>query len=432
MKKSPRILIVFVVLFLFTALTLTAKPGNDPNAAVRYLLAIGQLPFASEKVLDELGLIEKFEDLQKIGKEGKAFLADEKIKMSMRMLQLGAACPTCNFTPDDKQTYEDAVSPYRRLRQLARLARVYAWDREKAGDLAGAVESLTAAFMLGQHLEEGGILISTMVGVACRKLAVVALLEFRTRHQETMWKDKLVAFFKKIPHPSADILASLKYERVGVENTLRAAKASPEMFRTIGIPVLVPAVPAAAAESAPTSASLGKECLVGQRILAGAIEMLAMDYSFPFPATITADLPNALVSLKYLKMPAVCPAGGKINVTLDDKGKPTIECVKHGTVDSPSPEAQQAKADMNEVVFQYYSKLVGTPEYDRLVTECFKFYDELMALELSTPTAQSAYDSLWEKINASKNPFAQRVIPNFRKAWEEARKLEVLIEQAQK
>ncbi|MFZ2955717.1 MAG: hypothetical protein WA705_02320 [Candidatus Ozemobacteraceae bacterium] len=425
MKKPTHILIM--VLFLFTTIALSARPGNDPNAATRYLLAIGQLPNVTEKVLDDVGLIEKFEDFGKIGKDGTALLADEKFRMAMRMLKLGAACPTCNFTPDDTQSFDDPVPPFRRIRQLARLARAYAWDREKAGDLAETVETLTATFMLGQHVEENGILISTMIGVACRKIAANALLEFRSRHPETEWKEKLAIFFKRIPQPSADIKASLKYERDGVEKALRKAKSSPEIFRSCGLDS-----PEAASSSVPATAAPDKECRATQRVIVGGIEMLLMDYPLPLPATITADLSQALFTLKYLKKPVACPEGGKISIVLNDKGGADTECSRHGTVDTPSAQAKQADNDKKDASFNYYSKLAATPEYDRLVDECMKFYDEMLALDLGNPAVQPAYDALWKKIEGAKNPFASAVIPNFRKAGEEARKLEGLIEQLKK
>ncbi len=428
MRKPTHV--ALVVLFLGVAALLSARPGQDPNAAVRYLLAIGHLPAVSDTVLDELGELETFADLGKISKEGAAFLQNEKFRLAMHLLQLGAACPQCNFTPDDTMSIEDPVPPYRRIRQLARLARTYAWDREKAGKPDEAFALLTSVFMLGQHLEEQGLLISVMIGVACRKIAVNALLEFRTRHPEAQWREKLVTFFQRVPKPAVNIRASLEYERKGMENILKQAKSDHRLFGLMDLPV--PDDAKAPPAAAPAGPAPDKECRAGQRVLIGALEMLAMDYAMPLPATISADLPAALVQLGYLKKPVTCPAGGKLLISLNDKGEPAVECQMHGDVDTPSATAAQDAAKAREAAVAYFGRLAATPEYDRLVAECLKFYDDLLAIDLASPTGPADHDELWKKIDAAKNPFASAVIPNHRKAWEEGNKLEELIQQVQK
>ncbi|MFZ2955710.1 MAG: hypothetical protein WA705_02285 [Candidatus Ozemobacteraceae bacterium] len=72
------------------------------------------------------------------------------------------------------------------------------------------------------------------------------------------------------------------------------------------------------------------------------------------------------------------PEGGKISIVLNDKGGADTECSRHGTVDTPSAQAKQADDDKKDASFNYYSKLAATPEYDRLVDECMKFYDDVL------------------------------------------------------
>ncbi|NLI77816.1 MAG: hypothetical protein GX442_15440 [Candidatus Riflebacteria bacterium] len=429
--RKPTLVALVVVLFFGATSLLSARPGDDPNAAVRYLLAIGHLPAVSDKVLDDLGQLETFADLAKVSQEGAAFLRNEKFATAMRLLQLGAACPQCNFTPDDTWSLEDPVPPYRRIRQLARLARIYAWDREKAGKPDEAFALLTSVFMLGQHLEDQGLLISVMIGVACRKIAVNALIEFRTRHPEPQWRQKLVTFFQRVPKPAVNIRASLEYERKGMANILKQAKTDHRLFGLMEIPVPENAKGAKAPPAPAPAPAPDKECRAGQRVLLGALEMLAMDYTMPLPATISADLPAALLQLGYLRKPVTCPSGGELKISLNDKGEPAVECLLHGTIDTPSASAAQDAEKAREAAVAWFGKLADTPEYDRLVAECLKFYDDLLAIDLASPTGPATHDALWKKIEAADNPFASAVIPNHRKAWEEGIKLEELIRQVQ-
>ncbi|HQG28813.1 MAG TPA: hypothetical protein PLY73_09645, partial [Candidatus Ozemobacteraceae bacterium] len=227
--------LVVLVSFLLIAHPLIARPGNDPNGAVRYLNAIGHLPAVPNEVLDEFGKIETFDALGALSTASALLLRDPKVKSAMDLLRLGAACRQCNFTPDDRQHFSDYIPPYRRLRQLARLARAWAWQQEKDGRPEAAFDTLTSTFMLGQHIEDNGLIISTMIGIAIRKIAANALIEFRSRHPEEIWKTRLTDFFKRIPSPAADIKASVEYERTGFINTLRDAKTNPELFRDIGM-----------------------------------------------------------------------------------------------------------------------------------------------------------------------------------------------------
>ncbi len=412
------------ILFLLSVVSLSARPGNDPNAAVRYLLAIGQLPAVSETVIDDIGSIEKFEDLGKLSPEGRVCLDDEKFHTAVKLLKLGAACPECNFTPDDGQSFLDPVPPYKRMRQMVKLARAFSYDREKAGDLTGAVDLLTSSFMVGQHLEKDGTLISMMVGIACRKMAANALLEFTERHPETNWKERITGFFKRIPRPFAKIKPCVEYERGMVENTLKMAKKDPEMFRILELPV--PGEKEAPKEPAQDSGL--KICQSNQRVLTGAIEMMVMDHPFPLPATISADVPGALLSMKYILKPVVCPGEGEYKLTFDEKGLVKVECSKHGGPDTPSLAAKKEAAEQAEKCFQYYSKFSATPEYDRQVAECLEFYDELLSLDTNDPGIKATVEAIMKKVEASGNAFANQAIPNITKIAEQVRTLEELVD----
>lgn len=419
MKKALLVLASFMLI----AYPLIARPGNDPNGAVRYLNAIGQLPAVANEVLDEFGQVEKFDELGKLGSASAALLHEAKVKSAMDLLHLGAACQQCNFTPDDRQHFTDFIPPYRRLRQLARLARAYAWQAEKDGRPDTAFDTLTSVFMLGQHVEDNGVIISTMIGIAIRKIAANALIEFRTRHPEEAWKTRLADFFKRIPRPAVNMQASIEYERTGFMNTLRDAKAHPEIFRDIGMELDFPA-----SASAPASPDTTKTCHANLRVLMGALEMLVMDYGQPLPATITSDLLPSLVRLGYLKNPVSCPDSGKFDLTGLDTEAPRATCSLHGNPDAPSESAIRSENEKKERTAEYLTKLATTPDYDRMMNECSKMYDELLAVDPNAADFEAKCDDIQKRVESSENIFIRNGIPSLKKAYTEVKDLQEKID----
>ncbi len=415
--------LLVLVSLLLIAHPLIARPGNDPNGAVRYLNAIGQLPAVPNEVLDGLGKIETFEDMAKLDGASAALLREPKVKSAMDLLRLGAACQQCNFTPDDRQHFSDYIPPYRRLRQLARLARAWAWQQEKDGRPEAAFDTLTSTFMLGQHVEDNGVIISTMIGIAIRKIAANALIEFRARHPEETWKTRLTDFFKRIPSPAVDMKASIEYERTGFLNTLRDAKKNPEIFRDIGMELDLPA-----SVSVAVKADTAKACHANLRVLMGALEMLAMDYGQPLPATLTSDLPPSLVRLGYLKNPAVCPDDGKYELTGLETETPRATCSLHGNPDVPSEAARRKENEKKEQTAAYLINLAATPDFDRLVDECSKMYDELIAVDPNAADAEAKFDDVQKRVESSNNIFIRNGIPSLKKASTEVRNLQEMID----
>lgn len=415
--------VLVLVSLLLIAHPLTARPGNDPNGAVRYLNAIGQLPAVSNEVLDGIGKIEKFEDLANLDSASAALLREPKVKSAMDLLRLGAACRQCNFTPDDRQLFSDFIPPYRRLRQLARLARAWAWQQEKDGRPDTAFDTLTSTFMLGQHVEDNGMIISTMIGIAIRKIASNALIEFRTRHPEDVWKTRLSDFFKRIPTPAVNMKASIEYERTGFLNTLRDAKTNPEIFRDIGMELDLPASASVAAKPDTT-----KACHANLRVLMGALEMLLMDYSQPLPATISGNLQPSLVQLGYLKSPATCPDGGTYDLTGLETESPRATCSLHGNPDAPSESALRKEDEQKERTAAYLINLAATPDFDRLVEECSKMYDELIAIDPNAADAEAKFEDIQKRVEASENIFIRNGIPSLKKASAEVKNLQEMID----
>ncbi|MBP7634445.1 hypothetical protein KBA41_09735 [Candidatus Ozemobacteraceae bacterium] len=418
-----RNVVLVLVSLLLIAHPLIARPGDDPNGAVRYLNAIGQLPAVPDEILDKVGKAEKFEDLGNLDAPSAAYLREPRLKSVMNLLRLGAACPQCNFTPDDRQHFSDYIPPYRRLRQLARLARTWAWQQEKEGRPEAAFDALTSTFMLGQHVEDNGVIISTMIGVAIRKIAANALIEFRTRHPEEIWKTRLTAFFKRIPTPAVNMKASIEYERTGFLNTLRDAKKNPEIFRDIGMELDLPA-----SASVATKPDTTKACHANLRVLEGALEMLIMDYSQPLPATISGNLQPSLVQLGYLKIPATCPDGGKFDLTGLETESPCVTCSLHGNPNVPSEASMRKDNEKKEQTAVYLINLAATPDFDRLVDECSKMYDELLAIDPNAADAEAKFDDIEKRVQSSENVFIRNAIPSIKKASAEVRNLQEMID----
>lgn len=414
--------LLFIAVLLCAA-PLSARPGNDPNAAVRYLNAIGHIPAVSEKVMHEIALAESEGQMKDLGTDTLRFLGEPRLKTAMELLRRGAACPQCNFTPDDRIHFTDFVPPYRRIREMARIGRAYAFLRNTAGDPGEAFETLTSIFMLGQHVDDNSMLINTMIGIAVRKIALNALAEFRTHHPEESWKTRLTEFFKRVPRPAANIRAALEYERTGIMNTFQDAKIHPEIFKEIGFEFDITA--SAPVEAQPDS---GKRCLANQRVLMGALEMLHLDYSKPLPATISSDLLPSLVKLQYLKAPVSCPDGGKYTLTGLETEAPGSACSLHGTPDAPLETAGSSGEAKKTATAEYLKKLTSTPEYDRLVDECKTLYDELIALDPAAADFEQKADDIQKRVESSTNILIKNGIPNVKKSYAAARELEEQIE----
>ena len=431
-------IIVVLILIILSTVIGEARPGNDPNAAVRYLMALGSLPDVLDKHLDIIDKTHTVDDFGKFDKETRAVLDHPKVAMAMTLLKAGAACPECNFTPDDRGLYSDMIPPYRRIRQFARLARAYAWKCEQEGNLEEAASVLTSVFMLGQHVEENGVLISTMIGIAVRKIAVVALQEMRTRHPQFDWQKTLVPFFAKIPRPAANIKVSLAYERQGIENSLRLGKTRPEIFDKdlvfLAPPLMITSLAKDSFAGKPDlpRVPVSTACRERQRGLLAGVERLQKDIGRVLPATMSADLRPSLAGSGYVSDEVfTCPGSGAISLTPITAETYQVTCSLHGvpqatdTVDlNAEPTVLEPLALSNEVkqalTTAYIKSIAATPEYDRQLKEAMKFYEDLLALEPTAPDFIQRARAIQESVYRTKNIFAWSLIPSFDKAQEQA------------
>lgn len=404
-----KLFILPIVFALVLSASANARPGKDDNAAVRYLLAMGMLPPSSDVQSTEISNIAETGDVSQIKPETSAYFDDAKVKLAMQLLTLGSRCPSCNFTPDDKTSFEDPVPPYRKIRDFCKVAAVAALRLESQGEKEKAVTLLLGVFMLGQHLEEHGLIISGMVGFGCRNLALKILEQVLERNPSTELRVLVQEKFKTLPRPALNLIELIKYERSGVENVLHQAKKNPSLileslvdyFRkgTEGVRV----------------ASKAKACKANLRVLTGAVEMLQMDYEKGLPATQSEELVAFLVKEKYLLDTPKCPVGAKYSIAFS--GNEFVwNCSKNCSSVDSEEKKENKKSEQTKQVEEKALNYIKSAKFEKHVAETLAWYDEFMKHDPLKPETPKIYQEISDRIEASSNIIAKDCIPSIKSA----------------
>ena len=180
-------------------------------------------------------------------------------------------------------------------------------------------------------------------------------------------------------------------------------------------------------EGAPSSKP--KACAANQRVLLGAMEMLQMDYEAPLPATISANLQEALVTMLYLKSFPECPEKGQYSIELLAKGGARVSCTVHKTIDDmEEAAAETAATPPSPKESAEWKAYANSPDFERLIAEGVKLYDVFLKLDSKSPDFQKTLDKIMADVENSANPLIKIWIPNFGKVWKNQKDLETEIE----
>ncbi|MBF0499707.1 MAG: hypothetical protein HQM09_06220 [Candidatus Riflebacteria bacterium] len=413
--KIARVLILSFFLFHLTIASRAADNlgANDPNAAVRYLMALGWFIPPPKSVDREFSRISDFAELKNQSSSAQEYLDNSAQTKALQLLKRGGACPNCSFNPDSSLS-DDSIPPYERLEQLARFANVSGGMRARDGNFSEAVDLFIAIYQLGQHLEEDGQIYSAMVGYGLRKnLALVSMKNLLGMNPPPEVRTKLMQFLNALPNPVLGSKRILERERVIMINFLREVKSRPALLQGF---ILVEA-----SGTQKLTRNPEKMCQENQITLTRALLALQQDFD-PLPATVTANLKTALLAGHYLDKFPVCPGGGRLGTTHRADGKLICVCSKHASwmkSDSQNPDVPEDSKGMRE--------FVNSPEYDRLVAELVSLYSEGIALDQSDPDYLRKAAELGTRVETSDNVLIKTIIPNFAKILECQKKLDELI-----
>ncbi len=407
-------------------------PQPTPNAAVGYLMALGWMQPITEKVQTELSTCETVAGLDKLSPDARNAIGAGKMGTAVKLLVMGAACDYCMFGYQRTWRPDDVVPPFRRLRELARTARVYGLDQVRQGKAEQAFATFRAIFRLGAHLETDGTLIAGMVGLAFKKLAVKGFEELLNGTKD----DKVIAdaraFLKAQPKATAVTPSLMEGEKKFIGTALNMLVEGAKKDDSAGLleawPDIENLFPKSITDkmgkpAAPTTAQT-KSCQANQRVLLAAVEMLGMDYS-PMPATLTvAVIPEFLVKEKYLKLFPTCPEGGKYELSQSKEGQFAWRCSKHADVDSAGTEPPVAKATPSAELMTEIKQYLAGPEFAKLTAEALAVIDEAKTLDPYAPDFATKIEAYSKKIKDSPNPIINSAVPNVRKVFESQKELD--------
>ncbi|MBF0547529.1 MAG: hypothetical protein HQM08_24020 [Candidatus Riflebacteria bacterium] len=198
---------------------------GDQNAALRYLSAIARLPPITDSLNRAMDDCLVPEIPEKILPEIRDYLKQGSVIAAMRLLKFGASCTFCDFCPDNNgNSDEDMSPPFRKIRELVKIANLFAWQKFHEGNHKEAFEVFLNVFSLGQNLEQGQGLIGANISRDLREIAVRSVKTFFEKDPQSDQRGLGKAFFSKIPRPAMNVKNPLEVEKKSFANIIRASK----------------------------------------------------------------------------------------------------------------------------------------------------------------------------------------------------------------
>ncbi|HNV70030.1 MAG TPA: hypothetical protein PKO06_10045 [Candidatus Ozemobacteraceae bacterium] len=418
------LIVIFALLFGGLPLSIAAAPAAvspvDPNAAVRYLMALGWFEPATEKINADLGRLETSTGWKDLDKAAIQYLTGHKMRNVTRLLSLGAACSECNFFPDRKYEPQDHVPPYRRLREMMRTVRGIGIMHQMNGRYQEALDAYSSIYRLGHHLELDGVLIGAVIGISFRKAALACIKDLLAQPVPDSVRQNALGFLKAQRRPAVDLKPLIATEKKFIMKCFEMGKESVEFLAELDLwPDTDPI-----ASQPPSLSSHQKACAANQRVLMGAWEMVTMDYMET--ATITPVIQEFLVREKYLKNFPVCPEGGTYEFYQEPAGSWAWRCSKHPSPDQvPQSASADTSAPADKVSPERRKKIeafVASGEFQKLKEAAFATYDEAMALCDHPDKLASELVALEERIKT--NVILKTVFPSLKKVYENGKAID--------
>ncbi|MBF0406386.1 MAG: hypothetical protein HQM10_03450 [Candidatus Riflebacteria bacterium] len=427
MKKSVSILLIMAMASVFPLFAQDLSSSlPTPNAAVGYLMAIGFLTPVPEQVMTEINTVENVAALEKLSSKTKNFFTDGKLNTVFKMLIQGAECKECRFGYERTYRADDPVAPFRRLRELARTARVYGLMQLKDGKPDKAFETFKAIFCMGKHVEFDGTLIAGMIGIALKNISLSGFKELVNLSKDKKIVEDACQFLKSQPSATLSAAKYLESEKKYIATALNmikedSKKESDEDLRNSyeNVVFILPLnMQKNVVSSETNTASPVKSCSANQRVLMGAVEMLCMDYN-PMPATLTLSIiPEFLVSSKYLKNFPECPEKGKYEITKTNESAYEWHCTIHPEPGVTSEPASDTSVYPSKSQIEEFKKFINSTEFDKMTAEALGMFDEAKKFDPYAADYTAKIDAFQKKIETSTNTIIKNAIPNFKKMFE--------------
>lgn len=422
LKKIMLMIVVMLVSGSVTAFADFPEPYRDPNAALRYLMAIGYMPEMTKEEVESLPDVNDEKRFAALASGLRRKLAEAGSFRIEALMKAAAACTVCSFVPDSKYEPQDIVPPYRTLRTFARFINAGAWQAVSAGNHEKGAEMLVSVFRFGADSEKYQPLIGYMVGLAIRNIAVDSMKNFLAGNYKAEAKKIISDYLKALPRPAFNVKESLIWERAYLNKSLDMVSGSTE-----GVVELLKAV---SDEPVSTTASdRPMACVPNQRVLRGAVEMALMD-GLKFDGRNASEIIAELVSRKYLKSAPICPDKGeyKLEFIKEDDYQLSCSCGADPEKSVEPGKAETAKPAVNAELEAKANEYLSSGRLAKDVKELHEYYDKAMACD-------PLEAGLVEKLKAMQADYENRgnllinaIMPDFSKMYEKQSGLQEAID----
>ncbi|MDD3148184.1 MAG: hypothetical protein PHD82_12860 [Candidatus Riflebacteria bacterium] len=421
MNRIILVLVAIAVLFTSSSLSAAGEAMRDPNAALRYLTAIGYMPNITDNensLLSAVNSLETFAALPANLKSVAGEALDFRIK---KLLENAARCPDCNFMPDNSYDPTDITPPYKTLRKFARFLNAGAWKAIKSGAHEDGATLLVSVFRFGDGVENYGLLISYMIGHAIREVAVNSMKNFIAGDFRPEAKKIVTDYLKSLPRPAFPVKEGIAFEKTFGEKYLLSLENDPN-----GLAEIFKQAKGSAGSSAQSAAT--SSCVTNQRVIMGAIEMAMMDgIDLKNFADFNA-IQEKLLHDKYIKSAFVCPQKGqyKVEPTEDQDFKVSCSCGADPNAPSAVEEKVQPVED-SELTAQTL-EYISSGKFAKDRKEFFESQDKILAVDEMQKDALQTIAAIEKEYKKRDNLLISSFAPSFLKCFEKQLKLQEAID----
>ena len=415
-----KIIMTLVALFVVSSVVLTAQePPRDPNAAMRYLMAMGFMPNISDDDGMKIGEVNSLETYEELPLNLKTAVGEASSFRIKKLLEAAAACTQCNFMPDNTFNPEDIAPPFKAIRKFARFLNAGAWKAIKDGRHEDGARMLVSVFRFGDDMENHGPLISYMLGLGIRNIAMGSMQNLVAGDFKAEAKKIVIDYLKSLPRPALPIKEAIAYERKFSEKLLATLESDEGM-----VELLKQLEPQPQTDTTKEASS----CNANQRVIMGAIEMASMDgitfEKFPdFKA-----IEEKLLTDKYIRKGFECPNKGQYKVEFSDKDF-VVSC-SCGANPNAAPPIEETKpavpADPVLLAKAQEYKKSGKFEKDR--AEFLEYHDKILAIDDMQPDAMQKITTLHNDYTNRKNLLIDGIAADFTKCFDKQFKLQAEID----
>lgn len=420
----PALLVIALALGAIHASAADTKPYNDPNAAMRYLMAMGYMPDISKIDATALSKVEDLATLNELSEDAISSLSSGNFWRIKVLLDFAAKCPECNFMPDANFDPQDYVPPFRQLRSFARFLNARAWIELKNGSEVEGAELLVSTFRLGDDVENHGPLISYMVGFAIRNIAMKSMRNLTSGNFKPEAKKVIIDYLKALPRPAFPLKEGIVYEKVFGDKILQTLSKDPK-----GLAEIMPMDDESKVEGVET---VEVKCFSNQRVLNGSIEMALMDGIKLQKMTKSSEIQEKLVADKYLRSAPECPDKGTYQIKFTSESMYEVSCScganeqSNGTTATRTTTLQGMK---NPVLVKKALAYYASGKFAKDRKELMEYYDKVIAIDPFQQGGLEMMKSLKNDYESRENFILDTIAPNFEKCYEKQIKLQQEIDE---